>query len=100
MTQWLRYNNNGKNSRYKSLIKSASDVCLPQWLKYDKNVLRFEGYFDEHVTESAHENWRIRPCIILYYLDDHENEGYLPENKKYASPLKEIIKKGRFSAMP
>ena len=29
---------------------------LPQWIKYDKNVLKFIGYFTEHVIESAYEN--------------------------------------------
>ena len=39
---------------------------LPQWLKFDKNCLRFEGYFDEHVNESAYENWKIRPVQIFH----------------------------------
>ena len=43
---------------------------LPQWIKYDKNVLKFTGYFTEHVVESAYENYRIRKCNIFYYLDD------------------------------
>ena len=51
------------------LIQSQSLIC-PQWLKYDKVCLRFKGYFDEHVNESAYENWRVRPCTLLYYLDD------------------------------
>ena len=33
---------------------------MPQWLKYDKNVLKFIGYFIEHVTESTYKNYRIR----------------------------------------
>lgn len=43
---------------------------LPQWIKYDKNVLNFKGYFTEHVVESAYENFRFRKCNIFYYLDD------------------------------
>ena len=43
---------------------------LPQWIKYDKTVLKFLGYFCEHVVESAYENYRIRKCNIFYYLDD------------------------------
>ena len=43
---------------------------LPQWIKYDKTVLKFVGYFVEHVVESAYENYRIRKCNIFYYLDD------------------------------
>jgi hypothetical protein len=50
---------------------------LPQWIKQDKKVLCFNTYFVEHVSESAHENYRIRKCNIFYYLDDdtiHINE--------------------------
>ena len=50
---------------------------LPQWIKYDKNVLKFVGYFCDHVVESAYENYRIRKCNIFYYLEDdtlHINE--------------------------
>ena len=43
---------------------------LPQWIKYDKNVLKFKGYFVEHVVESAYENYRIRKCNFFYYLED------------------------------
>ena len=43
---------------------------LPQWIKFDKQVLKFVGYFVEHVVESAYENYRIRKCNIFYYLDD------------------------------
>lgn len=43
---------------------------LPQWIKNDKRVLKFNSYFVEHVVESAYENYRIRKCDIYYYLDD------------------------------
>lgn len=43
---------------------------LPQWIKNDKKVLKFNCYFVEHVVESAYENYRIRTCDIYYYLDD------------------------------
>jgi hypothetical protein len=32
--------------------------------------LRFDGYFQEHVVEDPHENYRIRKCVIQYYLAD------------------------------
>ena len=43
---------------------------LPQWIKFDKKVLKFTAYFQEHVVESVYENYKIRACDILYYLDD------------------------------
>jgi len=42
----------------------------PKWLKYDKQALRFFGYFQEPVHESNVENFRVRKCVIIYYLDD------------------------------
>ena len=68
---------------------------LPQWLKYDKNVLRFEGYFDEHVTESAYENWRIRPCLILYYLEDDTVHVIEKRYENSGIPQGEFIKRRR-----
>jgi len=51
-------------------VNQSQQILMPQWLKFDKNVLKFTGYFVEHVTESAYENYRIRACNILYYLED------------------------------
>lgn len=49
----------------------------PPWLKYDRQVLRFYGYFQESVIENPTENYRIRKCTIYFYLSDdtiHVNE--------------------------
>lgn len=49
----------------------------PPWIKYDRQVLRFDAYFQESVVENRTENYRIRPCQIFYYLTDgtiHVNE--------------------------
>lgn len=43
---------------------------LPQWIKNDKKVLKFTGFFLEHIVESAYENFRVRSLNIFYYLDD------------------------------
>jgi len=42
----------------------------PPWIKYDRKVLRFYAYFQEHVVESRLENYRIRKVAIYYYLSD------------------------------
>jgi len=42
----------------------------PKWLKHDRHVLKFDSYFLEPVVESRDENYRIRKCIIYFYLDD------------------------------
>jgi hypothetical protein len=33
-------------------------------------VLKFNAYFQEPVVEDPNENFRVRKCIIYYYLDD------------------------------
>jgi len=42
----------------------------PKWLKHDRHVLNFKSYFLEPVVENPTENYRIRKCIIYFYLDD------------------------------
>jgi len=32
----------------------------PAWLKHDRQVLQFNGYFQEHVVENPDENYRVR----------------------------------------
>lgn len=36
----------------------------------DRHTLRFYGFFEEKVSESAFEKNRIRNLIIYYYLED------------------------------
>jgi hypothetical protein len=79
----------------KSAAQEESKNLLPQWIKYDKNCLRFEGYFDEHVTESAYENWRIRPCLILYYLDDDTVHVIEKKYENSGIPQGDLIKRRR-----
>lgn len=60
-----------------TVLNESYPRILPQWIKHDKKVLRFNCYFNEHINESAFENYRIRKCDIFYYLDDdtiHINE--------------------------
>ncbi len=42
----------------------------PTFVKLDKQVLRFYGYFKESVSESAMETYRIRRVVFSYYLED------------------------------
>ena len=58
------------NTSHQKTFNLSFPARLPQWIKYDKTVLKFLGYFVEHVVESAYENYRIRKCNIFYYLDD------------------------------
>ena len=100
-----RYSNNfnintngtsiNQNKRYQPLIKSASEVSLPQWRKFDKDVLRFKAYFKEHVTESSFENYRIRPCSILYYLEDDTIQIIEFKSENSGMPQGDLLKRAR-----
>lgn len=42
----------------------------PAWLKHDKQVLRFYGFFQETVTERPDENARYRHVSIMFHMED------------------------------
>jgi len=42
----------------------------PTFVKLDKQVLKFKGYFKESVVESSLESWRVREVAIFFYLED------------------------------
>lgn len=48
----------------------AIPKIAPKWLKHDRQVLRFDTYFQEPVVESPDENFRVHKCTMLYYLED------------------------------
>lgn len=53
-----------------SQVNDAVPKIAPKWLKHDRQVLKFNAYFQEPVVEDANENYRLRQCIIFYYLED------------------------------
>lgn len=77
----------------------------PTFIANDKKVLRFGGYFLEAVHESNYENYRVRKCEIMYYLEDNtlqitepkvENSGILQGNfvKRHRIPMPESDQQG------
>lgn len=42
----------------------------PAWLKHDKQVLRFYGYYQESVVERADENSRYRHLAFMFFMED------------------------------
>ncbi|XP_078503713.1 EF-hand domain-containing protein 1 isoform X2 [Lissotriton helveticus] len=43
---------------------------VPAHVAFDKKVLKFDAYFQETVTLSQEESYRVRPVEIYYYLED------------------------------
>lgn len=50
--------------------ETMNTLFEPTFVKLDKQVLRFYGYFKESVVESRLENYRIRKLTVYYYLED------------------------------
>ena len=49
----------------------------PAWLAFDKQVLCFDAYFQESITERPQEQYRIRKCRVYFYPEDDTVQGLL-----------------------
>jgi hypothetical protein len=64
--------------RPQNVPADATKLYQPDWVRLDRHVLRFYGYFKESVVESNAENYRIRKVrlfvtqlIVYFYLEDN-----------------------------
>jgi hypothetical protein len=64
----LSYSQNTYVNHFESDI---SEHFQPEYVKLDKQVLRFFAYFKESVEEYKNEHARIRKLILYYYLIDN-----------------------------
>ncbi|KAJ7421287.1 EF-hand domain-containing protein 1 [Willisornis vidua] len=60
----------GPTLTYGPARKSAPPPFMPSYVAFDKQVLKFDAYFQEEVLTSAEEHYRIRQVGIYYYLED------------------------------
>ncbi|KAF1790760.1 Protein of unknown function DUF1126 [Phytophthora cactorum] len=95
-----RQGDTGSTTLLDASVLMATRPFNPKFIAYDKRVLRFEAYFLEAVHESNLENYRVRRCEVLYYLEDDtlqitepkvENSGILQGNfvKRHRIPMPE-----------
>ena len=75
-------------------FQAAADF-VPAWVAFDRKVLRFEAFFKEPVHESAAENFRIRKCVVLYYLEDDSMQVSEPKVENSGIPQGVFIKRHR-----
>ncbi|XP_045916821.1 EF-hand domain-containing protein 1 [Micropterus dolomieu] len=75
---------------YGSYDQSLAEDFIPAHVALDKKVLRFYAYFQEDILYSPEEEYRVRPVVIYYYLEDDsmciiepmvENSG-IPQGKR------------------
>jgi len=79
-------------------MKAGPDNTLrrePAWVAYDRKVLRFFAYFKEAVFSSPAENYRLRNCVIYYYLEDHSIHVAEPKQENSGIPQGVFIKRHR-----
>ncbi|KAH9283174.1 EF-hand domain-containing protein 1 [Echinococcus granulosus] len=67
----------------------------PDYVAFDKKVLRFYGYFKESVTESAEEHYRVRNVMIYYHLEDDSMHIYEPIEFNSGLPQGRIVNRQR-----
>jgi EF-hand domain-containing protein 1 len=71
------------------------ELFQPDWVKLDKQVLRFFGYFKETVDESKIEYARIRKLRIMYYLVDDTIEMIEDKEMNSGMPQGGFIKRAK-----
>lgn len=95
-----RQGDTGSSTLLDASVLTATRPFNPKFIANDKKVLRFGAYFLEAVHESNLENYRVRCCEVLYYLEDDtvqitepkvENSGIMQGNfvKRHRIPMPE-----------
>ena len=66
----------------------------PQWIKYDRKVLRFMTYFKEAVYERSDESYRVRCLNLNYFLEDGTLELHEPKQENSGVPQGMFLHRG------
>ena len=81
-----------------SLERADSPPVSPPLLRSivpPRQVLRWNAYFKESVTESAAENHRVRKCVIYMYLEDESIYVGEPRQPNSGIPRESFLKRHR-----
>ncbi|KAL4630454.1 EF-hand domain-containing protein 1 [Arapaima gigas] len=68
---------------------------IPSYVAFDKKVLRFYGYFMQEVLLSPQENYRVRPVVIFYFLEDDSMCIIEPVVENSGIPQGKLVKRQR-----
>ena len=63
----------------------------PDWVKMDRHVLQFNGYFRETVVESRLETHRLRKLVIYFYLEDDSIAMISPKQENSEIPQGQFL---------
>ncbi|XP_024147728.1 EF-hand domain-containing protein 1 [Oryzias melastigma] len=64
---------------FASSDRKVHEPFVPAYVVLDKKVLRFNAFFKEEVLFSSSEEYRVRPVIICYHLEDDTMEVVEPK---------------------
>ncbi|XP_069576247.1 EF-hand domain-containing protein 1 [Brachyistius frenatus] len=68
---------------------------IPAHVAFDKKVLRYYAYFVEEILDSPEEEYRVRPVVIYYYLEDDSMCIFEPRLENSGIPQGGRIKRQR-----
>lgn len=63
-----------------SKIPRGDGADLPAWVAFDKQVLSFDAFYTEEVTQRPSEPYRVHRCKVLFYLEDDSLQVVEPRN--------------------
>ncbi|XP_046903814.1 EF-hand domain-containing family member C2 isoform X1 [Hypomesus transpacificus] len=83
-----------------SVFPKGEGSDMPSWVAFDKQVLCFNAYFEETVTQKQEEKYRVRRCKIYFYLEDDTIQVVEPEFKNSGIPQGTLIRRHRIPLPP
>lgn len=72
----------------------------PAWLAFDRQVLSFSAYYQEVVHEKANEEYRIRKCVVYFYLEDDSIQVIEQKMENSGIPQGTLIRRHRIPLPP
>ncbi|XP_071949365.1 EF-hand domain-containing family member C2-like [Antedon mediterranea] len=83
-----------------SNIPQGEGNAAPAWVAFDRQVMRFDAYFQEAVHEKREEQYRIRKCKIYFYLEDDSIQVIEPQVNNSGIPQGTLIRRHRIPLPP
>ncbi|XP_033122586.1 EF-hand domain-containing family member C2-like [Anneissia japonica] len=83
-----------------SRIPQGEGNAAPAWVAFDRQVLKFDAYFQEAVHEKREEQYRIRKCKIYFYLEDDSIQVIEPLVNNSGIPQGTLIRRHRIPLPP
>eukprot|EP01105_Mastigella_eilhardi_P018082 TRINITY_DN4177_c0_g3_i1.p1 TRINITY_DN4177_c0_g3~~TRINITY_DN4177_c0_g3_i1.p1 ORF type:complete len:642 (-),score=187.91 TRINITY_DN4177_c0_g3_i1:78-1832(-) len=72
-----------------------NEEYIPSWVVFDKQVLKFDGFFKEAVHDSTLETYRVRRINVLFYLEDDSVSVMEPRTKNSGMQQGTLIRRHR-----